>query len=397
MLSFSLAAIWLFLGQRGLVVGFQPAERALGFLVDPGLQLLDLAFQLLHLGIAGLVGLQPFLVVAFQLGQAGLVFRNQVVVDHRVQGRGIAGLGLLVQRLGTNPLALRLGQRRREFPQHLRIGTLLLVVRLDDAFLAHEGVQLLFRILELDLDLGQTLLQEGSCIRSRLHAPFEVQLDESHRDLVRDTRGHLRVGAVEMHARQLRIAHRCHGQGARQAGHQTGLGFRRRCVVFLVVVLLEDVQPAPALVGRLRRRHQIELFDYALGQCIAFQQFILRLIEVLAVKIGHFVRRSSGPEHRGFGFLLFDLQRQRRAVDLGGQEGGRHHRHQDDGKAGQYGPSAPEDDFPILAQPVRPLRRHAKQVRLQMRGTRQLAGALDQRAIVAGLYIAGVRAVGGIV
>ena len=70
-----------FLAQRGLVIGFERAERRLGFLVDLGLQLLDLAFDLLHLGVARLVGLQALLVVALQLGLAGLVFLDQLAVD----------------------------------------------------------------------------------------------------------------------------------------------------------------------------------------------------------------------------------------------------------------------------------------------------------------------------
>ena len=372
----------VFLGQRGLVIGFEGTERPLGLLVDLGLQVLDLGFHLLHLGIARLVGFQALLVVALQLGLARLVFLDQLAVDERMQCGGVAGLGLLIKRLGANPLALHLGQRRREFAQHLRIRAHLFFVRLDDAFLARIGIQLLFRILELHLDLRQTLLQEGSRIRSRLHAPFQIQLDERHRDLVRDARRHLRVGAVEMHAYQLRIAHRRHGQGARQAGHQAGFGWLWRCFFGLFIFLLENVQPAPVFRGGLRRHHQIELLDHALGQCLAFQQFVLRLVEVLAVKVAAIVLCGSSSQHRGLGLLLIDLQRQRRAVDLGHQEGGRHHRHQHDGEAGQHRPPAPQDDVPILAQTVCPGLRHAMRFVDMKRGARQLVGALDQRASV---------------
>ena len=387
----------VFLGQRRLVIGFEGAECPLGFLVDLGLQVLDLGFHLLHLGVARLVGLQALLVVALQLGLARLVFLDQLAVDECMQGGGVAGLGLLIKRLGANPFALHLGQRRGEFAQHLRIRALLLFVRLDDAFLARVGIQLLFRILELHLDLRQALLQEGSRIRSRLHAPFQIQLDERHRDLVRDARRHLRVGAVEMHAYQLRVAHRRHGQGARQAGHQAGFNFLRRRLFACFICLLENIQPALVLRGGLRRHDQVELLDHALGQCLAFQQFVLRLVEVLAVEVAAIALCGSGPQHHGLGLLLIDLQRQRRAVDLGHQEGGRHHRHQHDGEAGQHRPPAPQDDVPILAQTVRPRLRHAIQLVLMKRGARQLVGAFDQRASAARIGSAGFWLVGRIV
>ena len=312
-----------------------------------------------------------------------------------MQRRRVARLGLLVQRLGTNPFALHLGQRRREFAQHLRIRALLLFVRLDDAFLARVGIQFLLRILELHLDLRQAFLQEGARIGGRLHAPFQAQVDECHRNRICDARGHFRFRAVEMHLDQPGVAHRRDRQLARQAAQQAGFHFLRLRRRGLVAFLPENIQPTAALVVRPGRGDQVELLDHALRQCLALQQFVLRLQEIHAF-VGRLVRRNAlDGDH--LGFLLFDLQRQRGAIDLGRQESGRHHRHDDDGKAGQHRPLAPDDDIPVFAQADRIILRPAGGMLVMNGHARQLVGPLDQRTAAARIGVTGFRFVGGVI
>ncbi len=226
---------------RGQILGLQRGADGVGGGLQLPVDLVELALQLTHVRIVGLVGLQLVFVLPLQLGPL-LPQRLDGGVRQDVGGGEVGGvLGGAPALLGLDPGGLGGGQGRVELTevgrvQRLRRRRVLALSGLgdlDDLLLGGVGDELALGFLKLGLQLGDVVLEELAGIGRGLEPPIQVGFDEAVREGVGDARRELRIRAVEGQPHQPGITHRedpevafqetdgaalAHGRGGRGVG-----------------------------------------------------------------------------------------------------------------------------------------------------------------------------------
>jgi len=321
------------------------------------LDLIDLALELLHQREARLVKAQLVLIVGQQLA-AGLLqaLDDRGFANFAQQHHAARGLGLAPTRLGLDAVLARLRQRRVQRTQILFAQVAAAVATADDLLLLRERDQLALGVLKLQAKLLQPVLEIGLGIRGGVEPPLQVRGDErlgkGNGHLLRDRR----IGTVEVHAHQARVAHRLDGQaahdqagGSRVARGQLGLG--RVADALVAMAGKQAAQRRP----RRRRRQPLErlalgqrqLRGHALGQGPALEQFVLGLVEIGA---GTALDRGHAFDVDHLDGVALDLQQSGGAVDRRHQQGADQGRHQHDAQRAQHRPAALDQDPPVAEQ-----------------------------------------------
>ena len=304
--------------------------------------------QPLHRRKIRLEDLQLVLVIRVQLRALLLELADEVALEHL--RRCVAATALqTVVRLRLDAVLLGATERSADRLQLLR-DQALLVVDIDDLLLLRVGDELLFRILQLDFELLQTVLEEAACIGGRVHAALEIAGDEALGHRVRDCRGERPVAAGELHTHQTRIAHRLDRQPTLEPSQQCGL--LHVLPVARVGARLEHADQTGQRRGLQQtfdRRvvGQIELRDNALCERLALQQFVLGLVEIL---VAWRLDRHQALDLDHLDRIAVDLHGRAGAIGRWRQQGRHQHDHEHDAQKTQHRPAPLEDDVPVLAQ-----------------------------------------------